>query len=121
MVLNDAFAQLGANEVPATTAPDNFAGDPTDEEGLFGEENEVVEEDELAEVAVPDNEIHIFLPDKTVPVKVEGPVALRELFASQHIAIGADMTVWVNETPVDLDLVVAPGTVVAISKVNKGG
>jgi hypothetical protein len=113
---DNELAALASTEPPA---PQNF------EEGViiqdvvdFGEEEP--DEDELAVVAVADNEIRIFLPAATKVVPATEPIALKDLFASQHID-PQGFTIWVNEVPVTLDLVVPPGTIVSLTKVNKGG
>ena len=114
--LDNDLAVLAATETPT---PPNF------EDGVilqdvvdFGEDEPG--EDMLAEVQVADNEIRIFLPAATKVVPTTEPIALKDLFASQHIDTQG-FTIWVNEVPVTLDLVVPPGTIVSLTKVNKGG
>jgi len=114
--LDNDLAVLTATETPA---PPNF------EDGVilqdvvdFGEDEP--EEDMLAEVQVGDNEIRIFLPAATKVVPATEPISLKDLFTSQHIDTQG-FTIWVNEVPVTLDLVVPPGTIVSLTKVNKGG
>jgi hypothetical protein len=114
--LDNELAALAGTE---PTAPPNF------EDGVilqdvveFGEDEPG--EDMLVEVQVADNEIRIFLPAATKVVPATEPVALKDLFASQHINTEG-FTVWVNEVPVTLDLIVPPGTIVSLTKVNKGG
>jgi sulfur carrier protein ThiS len=111
------------DEINFTEVPENFVpgvpiADPTDMDLNFGGDEPV--EDELADVEVPTNEIRIFLPSNTVTVEVDEPIKLADLFAQQHIdTVG--FTVWVNEVPVTTDLIVPPGTIISMSKVNKGG
>ena len=114
--LDNDLAVLAAAEPPA---PANFEETFTLNDVVdFGEDEHA--EDELAEVVVPDNEIRIFLPGTTKTIHVDGPVVLKDLFSANQIdTVG--FTIWVNEVPVTADLMVAPGTIVSMTKVNKGG
>jgi hypothetical protein len=114
--MDNELAALAGTEPPA---PTNFEdGAILQDVGDFGKEEP--EEDELALVPVADNEIRIFLPAATKVVPATEPISLKDLFASQHIDTQG-FTIWVNEVPVTLDLVVPPGTIVSLTKVNKGG